>query len=64
MLGLDALPAGPAVHDRSRDWPGGELPNHHDQSERIKAHASSIVAVVAMVFAAAVLLACSKGPGT
>ena len=37
--------------------------NHHDQSERIKAHASSIVAVVAMVFAAAVLVGVLEGTG-
>jgi citrate-Mg2+:H+ or citrate-Ca2+:H+ symporter, CitMHS family len=39
------------------------FPNHHDQSERIKAHASSIVAVVAMVFAAAVLVGILEGTG-
>ena len=39
------------------------FPNHHDQSERIKAHASSIVAVVAMVFAAAVLVGVLEGTG-
>jgi CitMHS family citrate-Mg2+:H+ or citrate-Ca2+:H+ symporter len=39
------------------------FPNHHDQSERIKAHASSIVAVVSMVFAAAVLVGILEGTG-
>ena len=39
------------------------FPNHHDQSERVKAHASSIVAVVAMVFAAAVLVGVLEGTG-
>jgi CitMHS family citrate-Mg2+:H+ or citrate-Ca2+:H+ symporter len=39
------------------------FPNHHDQSERIKAHASSIVSVVAMVFAAAVLVGVLEGTG-
>ena len=39
------------------------FPNPHDQSERVKAHASSIVAVVAMVFAAAVLVGVLEGTG-
>jgi citrate-Mg2+:H+ or citrate-Ca2+:H+ symporter, CitMHS family len=39
------------------------FPNPHDQSERIKAHASSIVAVVSMVFAAAVLVGILEGTG-
>ena len=39
------------------------FPDHHDQSERIKAHASSIVAVVSMVFAAAVLVGVLEGTG-
>ena len=72
-LGADRRPAGDA---RDGHFPLALLfmiaaaialvvnfPNHHDQSERIKAHASSIVAVVAMVFAAAVLVGVLEGTG-
>ncbi len=39
------------------------FPDHVDQSERIKAHGASIVSVVAMVFAAAVLVGVLEGTG-
>jgi CitMHS family citrate-Mg2+:H+ or citrate-Ca2+:H+ symporter len=39
------------------------FPDHVDQSERIKAHGASIVSVVAMVFAAAVLVGVLQGTG-
>ena len=63
MLGLDIFPLPLLFMIAAAIALVVNFPNHHDQSERIKAHASSIVAVVAMVFAAAVLVGVLEGTG-
>ena len=63
MLGLDMFPLALLFMIASAIALVVNFPNHHDQSERIKAHASSIVAVVAMVFAAAILVGVLEGTG-
>jgi len=63
MLGLDIFPLALLFMIASAIALVVNFHNHHDQSERIKAHASSIVAVVAMVFAAAVLVGVLEGTG-
>ena len=63
MLGLDIFPLALLFMIAAGIALVVNFPNHHDQSERIKAHASSIVAVVAMVFAAAVLVGVLEGTG-
>lgn len=63
MLGLDIFPLALLFMIASAIALVVNFPHHHDQSERIKAHASSIVAVVAMVFAAAVLVGVLEGTG-
>ena len=63
MLGLDIFPLPLLFMIASAIALVVNFHNHHDQSERIKAHASSIVAVVAMVFAAAVLVGVLEGTG-
>jgi CitMHS family citrate-Mg2+:H+ or citrate-Ca2+:H+ symporter len=63
MLGLDLFPLPLLFMIASAIALVVNFRNHHDQSERIKAHASSIVAVVAMVFAAAVLVGVLEGTG-
>jgi CitMHS family citrate-Mg2+:H+ or citrate-Ca2+:H+ symporter len=63
MLGLDLFPLALLFMIAAAVALVVNFPNHHDQSERIKAHASSIVAVVAMVFAAAVLVGVLEGTG-
>jgi CitMHS family citrate-Mg2+:H+ or citrate-Ca2+:H+ symporter len=63
MLGLDLFPLPLLFMIAAAVGLVVNFPNHHDQSERIKAHASSIVAVVAMVFAAAVLVGVLEGTG-
>ena len=63
MLGLDIFPLPLLFMIASAIALVVNFRNHHDQSERIKAHASSIVAVVAMVFAAAVLVGVLEGTG-
>ncbi|HSU37742.1 MAG TPA: SLC13 family permease [Propionibacteriaceae bacterium] len=63
MLGMDIFPLALLFMIAAAIALVVNFPNHHDQSERIKAHASSIVAVVAMVFAAAVLVGVLEGTG-
>jgi CitMHS family citrate-Mg2+:H+ or citrate-Ca2+:H+ symporter len=63
MLGMDMFPLALLFMIAAAVALVVNFPNHHDQSERIKAHASSIVAVVAMVFAAAVLVGVLEGTG-
>jgi citrate-Mg2+:H+ or citrate-Ca2+:H+ symporter, CitMHS family len=63
MLGLDLFPLALLFMIAAAVGLVVNFPDHHDQSERIKAHASSIVAVVAMVFAAAVLVGVLEGTG-
>ena len=63
MLGLDIFPLALLFMIASAIALVVNFHNPHDQSERIKAHASSIVAVVAMVFAAAVLVGVLEGTG-
>ena len=63
MLGLDEFPLALLFMIAAAIGLVVNFPNPHDQSERIKAHASSIVAVVAMVFAAAVLVGVLEGTG-
>jgi citrate-Mg2+:H+ or citrate-Ca2+:H+ symporter, CitMHS family len=63
MLGMDIFPLPLLFMIAAAVAVLVNFPNHHDQSERIKAHASSIVAVVAMVFAAAVLVGILEGTG-
>lgn len=63
MLGLDLFPLALLFMIAAAVGLVVNFPNPHDQSERIKAHASSIVAVVAMVFAAAVLVGVLEGTG-
>jgi CitMHS family citrate-Mg2+:H+ or citrate-Ca2+:H+ symporter len=63
MLGLDVFPLALLFMIAAAIALVVNFPNHHDQSERVKAHASSIVAVVAMVFAAAVLVGVLEGTG-
>jgi citrate-Mg2+:H+ or citrate-Ca2+:H+ symporter, CitMHS family len=63
MLGLDIFPLALLFMIAAAIALVVNFPNHHDQSERVKAHASSIVAVVAMVFAAAVLVGVLEGTG-
>ena len=63
MLGMDMFPLALLFMIAAAIALVVNFPNHHDQSERIKAHASSIVAVVAMVFAAAVLVGVLEGTG-
>ena len=63
MLGMDVFPLALLFMIAAAIALVVNFPNHHDQSERVKAHASSIVAVVAMVFAAAVLVGVLEGTG-
>ena len=63
MLGMDIFPLPLLFMIAAAIALVVNFPNHHDQSERIKAHASSIVAVVSMVFAAAVLVGVLEGTG-
>ena len=63
MLGLDEFPLALLFMIAAAIALVVNFPNPHDQSERVKAHASSIVAVVAMVFAAAVLVGVLEGTG-
>ncbi len=63
MLGMDIFPLALLFMIAAAVALLVNFPNHHDQSERIKAHASSIVAVVSMVFAAAVLVGVLEGTG-
>lgn len=63
MLGMDIFPLGLLFMIAAAIALVVNFPNPHDQSERIKAHASSIVAVVSMVFAAAVLVGILDGTG-
>lgn len=63
LLGLDEFPLALLFMIAAAIGLVVNFPNHHDQSERVKAHASSIVAVVAMVFAAAVLVGVLEGTG-
>jgi CitMHS family citrate-Mg2+:H+ or citrate-Ca2+:H+ symporter len=63
MLGMDIFPLGLLFMIAAAIGLVVNFPNPHDQSERIKAHASSIVAVVSMVFAAAVLVGILDGTG-
>jgi CitMHS family citrate-Mg2+:H+ or citrate-Ca2+:H+ symporter len=63
MLGMDIFPLGLLFMIAAAIGLVVNFPNPHDQSERIKAHASSIVAVVSMVFAAAVLVGILEGTG-
>ena len=63
MLGMDVLPLPLLFMGASAIAIPVNFPDHIDQSERIKAHASSIVSVVAMVFAAAVLVGVLEGSG-
>jgi len=63
MLGMDVFPLALLFMIAAAVALVVNFPNHHDQSERVKAHASSIVAVVAMVFAAAVLVGVLEGTG-
>jgi len=63
LLGMDALPLPLLFMGASAVAILVNFPDHIDQSERIKAHASSIVSVVAMVFAAAVLVGVLEGTG-
>ena len=63
MLGTDVLPLPLLFMGASAIAIPVNFPDHIDQSERIKAHASSIVSVVAMVFAAAVLVGVLEGSG-
>ena len=62
-LGMDVFPLGLVFMVAAAIALVVNFPNHHDQSERIKAHASSIVAVVSMVFAAAILVGILEGTG-
>lgn len=62
-LGLDVLPLALLFMGAVAIAIPVNFPDHLDQSERIKAHASSIVSVVAMVFAAAVLVGVLQGTG-
>jgi CitMHS family citrate-Mg2+:H+ or citrate-Ca2+:H+ symporter len=63
FLGMDVLPLPLLFMGASAIAIPVNFPDHIDQSERIKAHASSIVSVVAMVFAAAVLVGVLEGSG-
>jgi CitMHS family citrate-Mg2+:H+ or citrate-Ca2+:H+ symporter len=63
MLGMDIFPLALLFMIAAAIGLVVNFPNPHDQSERIKAHASSIVAVVSMVFAAAVLVGILEGTG-
>ena len=63
MLGMDVFPLALLFMIAAAIALVVNFPNHHDQSERVKAHASSIVSVVAMVFAAAVLVGVLEGTG-
>ena len=63
MLGLDLVPLALVFMVATAVALVVNFPNPHDQSERVKAHASSIVAVVSMVFAAAVLVGVLSSTG-
>ena len=63
MLGLDVLPLPLLFMGAAAIAILVNFPDHLDQSERIKAHGASIVSVVAMVFAAAVLVGVLEGTG-
>jgi CitMHS family citrate-Mg2+:H+ or citrate-Ca2+:H+ symporter len=63
MLGMDVFPLALLFMIAAAVALVVNFPNHHDQSERVKAHAGSIVSVVAMVFAAAVLVGVLEGTG-
>lgn len=63
MLGLDMLPLALVFMVAAAVALVVNFPNHKDQAERITAHATSIVSVVAMVFAAAVLVGVLSGTG-
>jgi len=62
-LGMDVLPLPLLFMGASAIAIVVNFPDHLDQSERIKAHGASIVSVVAMVFAAAVLVGVLQGTG-
>jgi citrate-Mg2+:H+ or citrate-Ca2+:H+ symporter, CitMHS family len=63
LLGLDLLPLSLIFVAATAIALVVNFPKPEDQVTRIKAHASSIVAVVAMVFAAAVLVGVLSGSG-
>lgn len=63
MLGMDILPLPLLFMGAAAIAILVNFPDHLDQSERIKAHGASIVSVVAMVFAAAVLVGVLEGTG-
>ena len=62
-LGMDVLPLPLLFMGAAAIAILVNFPDHLDQSERIKAHGASIVSVVAMVFAAAVLVGVLEGTG-
>ncbi len=63
LLGLDLLPLSLVFVAATAIALVVNFPNPEDQVTQIKAHASSIVSVVAMVFAAAVLVGVLSGSG-
>jgi citrate-Mg2+:H+ or citrate-Ca2+:H+ symporter, CitMHS family len=63
LLGLDVLPLALVFVGASAIALVVNFPNPDDQVTQVKAHASSIVPVVAMVFAAAVLVGVLSGSG-
>jgi citrate-Mg2+:H+ or citrate-Ca2+:H+ symporter, CitMHS family len=63
LLGLDLLPLSLVFVAATAIALVVNFPNPDDQATQIKAHASSIVSVVAMVFAAAVLVGVLSGSG-
>jgi CitMHS family citrate-Mg2+:H+ or citrate-Ca2+:H+ symporter len=63
LLGLDILPLALVFVAATAIALVGNFPKQADQLTAIKAHASSIVSVVAMVFAAAVLVGVLSGTG-
>ena len=63
LLGLDLLPLSLVFVAATAIALVVNFPNPDDQVTQIKAHASSIVSVVAMVFAAAVLVGVLSGSG-
>lgn len=63
LLGMDVLPLPLLFMGAAAIAILVNFPDHVEQSERIKAHGASIVSVVAMVFAAAVLVGVLEGTG-
>ena len=63
LLGMDVLPLPLLFMGAAAIAIVVNFPDHVDQSERIKAHGASIVSVVAMVFAAAILVGVLEGTG-